>query len=144
MIRAITHELAIAGQVSPEDVQALAQAGYRSVLNVRSPTETGFLATEQYSVECLGLRYCNTPTNSDDIDPAQFLAVMTQITALPKPLLLHCGNGVRAAALALTYVATKQGMKLDQALQKTANLGLLPIVGNPTVSNNAETTTAVG
>jgi uncharacterized protein (TIGR01244 family) len=144
MIREITHDLAIADQVSTDDLQALAKAGYRSVLNLRSPTEKGFLTTEQHTAVGLGLCYDNIPTDSDDIDPAQFLAVMAQIKALPKPLLLHCDNGVRAAALALTHIATQQGMKLDQALQKAGDLGRLPIVNQSIISNDVDTTTSVG
>jgi len=41
-VRQITNKLAIAGQPSFNEFKQLAEAGYRSVANLRSPNETGF------------------------------------------------------------------------------------------------------
>jgi len=46
-IRKINDELTIAGQVTPEQLQQVAQEGFKSVLNLRSPDEEGFLSNEQ-------------------------------------------------------------------------------------------------
>ena len=61
IIRKINDELTIAGQVTLEQLQQVAQEGFKSVLNLRSPDEEGFLSNEQQQVEELGLYYLNIP-----------------------------------------------------------------------------------
>jgi len=66
-IRKINDELTIAGQVTPEQLQQVAQEGFKSVLNPRSPDE-GFLSNEQQQAEALGLYYVNIPVNFEAIN----------------------------------------------------------------------------
>ncbi len=111
-------------QLNPEQLQALAGAGYRSVLNLRSPSEPGFSTEEQQQVEAAGLQYLNIP-----VDPAQITdpltdKILTQMEQLAKPILLHCSSGIRSGAMALIYVAIQQGMSVDQAMAKNRLWGL--------------------
>jgi len=55
-IRKINDELTIAGQVTLEQLEQVAQEGFKSV-NLRSPDEEGFLSNEQQQAEALGLYY---------------------------------------------------------------------------------------
>jgi len=66
-IRKINDELTIAGQATPEQLQQVAQEGFKSVLNLRSPDEEGFLSNEQQQAEALGL-YHNIPVNFEAIN----------------------------------------------------------------------------
>ncbi|MGQ9873123.1 hypothetical protein [Leptodesmis sp.] len=52
-VRKITDDLAIAGQLTIEEFQQLAEEGYRLVVNLRSPDETGSLKGEQQILEQL-------------------------------------------------------------------------------------------
>lgn len=124
-VRKITDDLAIAGQLTLEEFQQLGEEGYRSVVNLRSPDEIGFMAIEQLILEQLGIRYLSYPITLGDIHPDFTRILIQQITELPHPILLHCDNGTRSAILALLYIAMKQGMKAEQAYQKVTELGLL-------------------
>ncbi|MDZ8088598.1 MAG: sulfur transferase domain-containing protein [Nostoc sp. DedQUE12b] len=68
IIREINDELAITGQIKLDQLQQIANEGYKSVLNLRLPDETGLLANEQEKTELLGLYYLNFPTKSEYIN----------------------------------------------------------------------------
>lgn len=124
-VRKITNELAIAGQLTLEDLQQLVEEGYQSVVNLRSPDEAGFLNDEQQKTERLGLRYINTPIRVKDLNPEYILQITQQIAELPKPILVHCDSGMRSSVMALMQIAIEQGMKAEDAFQKAVQLGLL-------------------
>jgi uncharacterized protein (TIGR01244 family) len=130
-IRKITHDLAIAGQIGPEQLKQIAQEGFKSVLNLQTPEEKGFLVNEQQQVEDLGLNYMHMPIaldaiNHDDIT----IQVLQKIAELAKPVLVHCSSDVRAAAMVLMYIATRQGVPLDKALKQAEKLGLFKKVSH--------------
>jgi uncharacterized protein (TIGR01244 family) len=126
IIRKITEELAIAGQPSLEDLQQLVQAGYRSIVNLRSPDEIGCLTEQQQKAELLGLQYLNLPTQLEALNSDFVLWAIPQIADLPTPVLLHCDSGTRSSIMALIQIAIKQGLRAEQAIQKAYDLGLLP------------------
>ena len=37
---------------------------------------------------------------------------------MPKPLLAHCKSGLRSGAFSLVYLATKEGMSAEEAMEK--------------------------
>ncbi|MEH2114209.1 beta-lactamase hydrolase domain-containing protein [Nostoc sp.] len=125
IVRKINDELAIAGQITLEQLQQIGDEGYRSVVNLRLPDETGFLANEQEKTDLLGLYYVNFPTRPEDINHQSTLQIYQTITELPKPILIHCDNSIRSAAIALLYIALKQGIAFEKALQKVINIGLI-------------------
>lgn len=124
-VRKITSELAIAGQLTLEELQQLVGEGYRSVVNLRSPDETDCLDDEQQKIECLGLNYINIPMQLKKLNLDYVTQVIQQLMGLPKPMLVHCDNGIRSSIIVLMQIATEQGMKAEDAFQKVANLGLL-------------------
>lgn len=124
-VRKINNELAIAGQIAPEELKQLANEGYKSVLNLRSPDEQGFQDSEQLSTQLLGLHYANLPIKLTEINPQMALQVFQKIAEMPKPTLIHCDSAVRAIAMVLMYIATKQGMSLEDAFKQAEKLGLL-------------------
>lgn len=125
-VRKINDELAIAGQITSEQLKQLADDGYKSVLNLRSPDEQGLMENEQEKVEFFGLQYINFPTNIEEINHQSTLNIFQTINQLSKPTLIHCDDSIRSAAIVLLYIATKQGIAFEQALQQTINLGLIP------------------
>jgi uncharacterized protein (TIGR01244 family) len=124
-IRKITDDLAVSGQITVEQLKQLAQAGYKSVLNLRSPEEAGFQTSEQLNPHLLGLQYVNLPIKNTELNPQIALQVFEKINELPKPTLVHCDNGLRSAIIIFIYIATKQGIALDLAFSKAISLGLL-------------------
>lgn len=116
-VKRINDQLAVAmGQVTPEELQQAAQEGFKSVLNLRSPNEEGFLPDEQQQAETAGLKYVNIPVKPDGMSDALADQVLQEIDQLPKPALIHCKSGMRSGAMTLMYVATQQGMTADEAM----------------------------
>ncbi len=124
-VRKITKELAIAGQLTLDELQQLAEEGYRSVVNLRSPNESGFLDSEQQKAEHLGLCYVNLPIQTQKMNLDDVLPIIQQLTGLAKPMLVHCDNGRRASIVVLLQIAIEQGMKAEDAFQRVENLDLL-------------------
>jgi uncharacterized protein (TIGR01244 family) len=124
-IRKINDDLAIAGQITLEQLKQIAEAGYKSVVNLRSPEEAGFQTSEQLNPHLLGLQYLHLPLKATEISPQIALQVFQKINELPKPTLVHCDSGMRSAIVIFMYIATKQGISLDIAFNKAVNLGLL-------------------
>jgi uncharacterized protein (TIGR01244 family) len=123
-IRKINDELTIAGQLDVAELKQIVQAGFKSVLNLRSPDEPGFLYAEQQQAESFGLYYVNLSVRIDSLDDDIIALVLQKIHQMPKPILIHCDNAVRSAAFALIYIATSQGATRQQALQQAERFGL--------------------
>jgi len=110
-VRKINDELAIAGQITPDQLAQLAQEGYASVLNLRLPNETGLLNEESQKVQYLSLNYITLPLKADSLNWEMSAPILQALDTLPKPILIHCDNALRAAAIALLYIAVKQGVE---------------------------------
>ena len=126
-VRKINDELAISGQVRLEQLPEIAQEGFKSVLNLRSPNEAGFLDNEQQQAEALGLFYINIPVEFEEINDESVTQLFNQINKLPKPVLVHCDSGIRAAAIVLMHIAVRQGATLKQAFKRAEKLGLFAL-----------------
>lgn len=124
-VRKINNELAIAGQITSDQIQQITEDGYKSVLNLRSPDEKGLLDNEKSQLEFLGLCYINLPIKFEEINHQTTLQVLQTINEIPKPILIHCDNSIRSSVIALLYIATKQGITFEKALELSSNLGLL-------------------
>ncbi|NJN86290.1 MAG: hypothetical protein HC881_08210 [Leptolyngbyaceae cyanobacterium SL_7_1] len=96
-VRKITNEWAIAGQLTLNELHQLVEAGYRSVVNLRSVNEIGFLRDEQQKIERLGLHYAHCPIPAETLSLEDLLPVIQQLDALPKPMLVHCDSGIRSS-----------------------------------------------
>jgi uncharacterized protein (TIGR01244 family) len=120
----ITDELAVAGQVTFDDLQRLVEQGYQSVVNLRLPNEIGLLNNEQQKAEYLGLCYINIPVQIKNLTLDDVHTVIQQLDILPKPMVVHCDSGIRSSIIVLLQIAIGQGMKAEDALQRVAKLGL--------------------
>lgn len=119
----VNEQISVAGQVTLEQLQQAAKEGFKSVLNLRSPDEDGFWQEERQAAESLGLAYINMPVQVATLNEALTTNVLKQIDTLPKPALIHCGVSMRAGAMALMNVATRQGMTAQQAFELAGQIG---------------------
>ncbi len=112
----IDDELSVAmGQPTVEQLQQAATEGFKSVLNLRSPQEEGFVSDEQQQAEAAGLKYVNLPVKPDGMSDELTDRVLQEIERLPKPALIHCKSGMRSGLMTLIYVATEQGLNAEEA-----------------------------
>ncbi len=120
----INEELGVKGQLTPEEFHLSANMGFKSVLNLRSHDEEGFLADEQQHAEAAGLEYVHTPVHPAKINHQLTNELMQHLDKLEKPTLIHCKSGMRAGLIGLIYVAKNQGMTAEQALEIGKKMGL--------------------
>lgn len=120
----VSDQLSVAGQVTPEEIQQAAQEGFKSVLNLRSPDEGGFLSDEKQHSEAAGLQYANIPLRPSEPNQELVAEAVREIENLPKPILVHCAAGARAGGIALIATAIKEGLTLEQIKEKANEVGL--------------------
>ncbi|MCU0566828.1 MAG: protein tyrosine phosphatase family protein [Oculatellaceae cyanobacterium Prado106] len=123
-VKQLSNDIAITGQLNLAQLQEAAEEGFQAVLNLRSPDEEGSLSDEQEQVEAVGLDYVNVPVATASLNEALTDQVLQTIDELPKPLLIHCASSMRAGAMATMYVATRQGLTAEQALERAKQAGL--------------------
>lgn len=126
-VRKINDDLAIAGSITLDQLQQVAQDGFKSVLDLQSFNETTLPIEEQQQVEALGLCYANLSVETGAMNGDVATQVLQQIDRLPKPMLIHCSNATLAAAMVLMHIAVRQGATLQQAFNRVEQLGLFGI-----------------
>lgn len=122
----ISDAVSASGQPTPEDLQQVAQAGFQSVLNLRSPDEVTALQNEQQHAENAGLIYAQVSLQPNIPDASLVQQAIARLEGLPKPVLIHCAAGARASAIALIATAQEQSWTLTQLTQKAEELGINP------------------
>lgn len=125
IVRKINQELTISGQITPEQLEKLAQDGYKSVVNLCLNDEPTFWLDEKEETQVLGLCYVNLPTKIENLTFHCANNIFQVINKLPTPILIHCNNSKRSAAIVLFYISNKQGIKFDQVWQQVINLDLV-------------------
>lgn len=115
--------LVAAGRPSAEAVAALKARGFRTVIDLRTPTEPGF-ADEKAAVEAQGLRYVNVPVAGGAFSGADVDAVKAALDQAPDgPVLLHCASSNRVGAV-WAVLKAREGMPVDAALEEGRRVGL--------------------
>jgi uncharacterized protein (TIGR01244 family) len=123
-LKKVSDDLSIAGQPEAEDLKAAAEQGFKSVLNLRSSEESGALPDEQQLAEAAGLEYANVPLSSSAPNEELVTKALSELENLAKPVLVHCGAGLRAGAIGIIATAIEQKWTLEQLTQKAEEIGL--------------------
>ncbi len=116
--------ISLAGQPGPEDLAAAAEAGLRTVIDLRGPAEDrgydeGALAAE------LGLIYVELPFGgADTLTPEVFETGLAQLDGAQRPVLMHCGSANRVGALWLAWRALDGGLDIEEAAAEARTVGL--------------------
>lgn len=122
-IISLTNSVGVAGQVQPEDMPAIAQAGYRVVINNRPDGE----APDQPRSEDLaaaaraaGLDYHYYPLNAMNYpgdDPDAMAALFDDDS---RPVFAFCRSGTRSSNL---WISTRAADAVDSARRRAHSLG---------------------
>lgn len=106
------------GQPTKEQIEAAAQAGYGTVINMRGAKEPGF-EWEADLVERLGMKYEHLPvTGKDSLTREKIEHIDAVLTAALErgPVILHCASGNRIGAVMALRAAWVDGMDPEKAL----------------------------
>jgi sulfide:quinone oxidoreductase len=94
--------LSIAGQITREDIAALAKQGYGTVINNRPDgEEPGQLTRAEAEAEAAkhGIAYRYIPVTSATITRRDAVAFQNAVLRGPQPVLAHCRSGTRTYML---------------------------------------------
>lgn len=102
-VEPVDEALSITPQLSAEDMQAAAAAGFRSIVNNRPDLEGGPSQPRSAELEAAaraaGLQYRHLPVPPSGHSDADARLMAQLIDSLPKPVLAFCRTGRRSAAL---------------------------------------------
>ena len=88
----------VGGQPSQQDLQVLANAGIKVIVNLRPLNET-IPYDEASEVSRLGMTYHQIPVTEIETFTPKAASALQQIIALNQPCLVHCASGNRVGAL---------------------------------------------
>lgn len=98
----LTEDLAVMGQITPEDVAALAQAGFKSIICNRpdeeEPGQPDF-AEIAAAAEAQGMPAVQIPVDAERPVEMQKDAFARALADLPGPVLAYCRTGNRCTLL---------------------------------------------
>jgi len=102
-ITPVSDTFSVTGQIGPDDVAALAEAGFRSVICFRPDGEGGpaqpAFASVEAAAKTAGLPSRYIPTVPGRVGPSHVADTSSALKDLPKPILAYCASGARAQAL---------------------------------------------
>ncbi|RYY27967.1 MAG: TIGR01244 family phosphatase [Sphingomonadales bacterium] len=112
MIRTIDETISVAPQLSPEDMTALAAAGFGFVINNRPDGEESDQpsnAAMRTAAEAAGLGYLAIPTVMGGMTREQVDAMAVALASTTKPVLAYCRSGTRSCNLWALAEASRGG-----------------------------------
>ncbi len=102
-LRAVAQDVYVAPQLHPQNMAAVAEAGFKSVVNNRPDFEAGPDQPTSAAVEAAalaaGLQYHHLPVAGGYQSPEEVAAFAELLAKLPRPLLAFCRSGTRSANL---------------------------------------------
>lgn len=115
-----TKEIYIADQPTEEDLAFLAHKGILSIVNLRLEGELNQPITpfdEEKIAQRHQLHYYHFPVSFAKLKKNDVDVFRQELKKLPRPLVVHCQRGVRAAALVVMDYALRKGMTGAEGLQ---------------------------
>lgn len=115
-VRWLTEKLAVIGQISPQEVAAIAEMGFKSVICNRPDDEYGPGQPKSDDIkaeaEKLGLAYAFLPVTPVGGTAADAKAMGALLANMPTPILAYCRSGGRC--MALIGVTARMGFPIPQ------------------------------
>jgi protein tyrosine phosphatase (PTP) superfamily phosphohydrolase (DUF442 family) len=114
------------GQPDAAQLAALAEAGYRTVVDLRSPGEPYSREDEETALESLGLAYVSIPVAGPEGLTEQNARALSAVLADEEayPVAIHCASGNRVGALLALEAAWVDGAAAADALALGRAAGL--------------------
>lgn len=123
-LRQVDNHLYISGQPSQEQLEILAKAGVRYIINLRPVAELAW--DEKAFVEAQGMNYIHIPVDGasgvSEQNANLFIQAINKVN--DEATLIHCGSGNRVGALIAIDAAVNQQEGLEKAIAKGKQWGL--------------------
>lgn len=116
--------IATAGQPDVEHLRRLADAGYRTIIDLRPPREErGY--DEPETVRRAGMRYVSLPVEPEGPDSTVFERFRELMRDTGhRPALVHCSSANRVGALLIPYLILDEGRTEEDTLETARRVGL--------------------
>jgi uncharacterized protein (TIGR01244 family) len=116
--------VATAGQPEEEHLRRLAEAGYKTVIDLRtSEEEPGF--DEPGAARQAGIEYVNIPVGHQTIEDETFEWFRDLMNDPERrPVLVHCSSANRVGALLVPYLVLDEGKNTEEAVEIASGVGL--------------------
>ena len=102
-VQPLSPDLSVAPQLGPEAMAALAEAGFKSVINNRPDFEGGPTQPTNAAIEAAakaaGLSYAFLPVAPGYQSPEEVARFAELLATLPRPILAFCRSGTRSGKL---------------------------------------------
>ncbi len=103
LLRALTPDVCVAPQMTPEAMADLAALGFKAVINNRPDFEEGPQQPTSVQIEAAaraaGLEYAYLPVQPAFQSPQEIARMAELLAALPRPLVAFCRSGARSTKL---------------------------------------------
>ncbi|OUV99650.1 MAG: hypothetical protein CBD16_07785 [Betaproteobacteria bacterium TMED156] len=99
----LTDEIAVTGQISPQNISSIKKMGFNSIICNRPDYESDLQQPTQESIEIeanaygIAFRYFPVDSNYHSEEEAQKMSYL--MDTLPKPIFVFCRTGGRSSAL---------------------------------------------
>lgn len=106
--RKITDDYAVSGQIAADDIAAIKEAGYRSIICNRPDDEQpGQPTASEIAVAAAAadLIFRHIPVISGQMTPEDVLAMAAALDEIPGPVFAYCRSGARSTNL---FMAAQQ------------------------------------
>lgn len=116
--------VATAGQPDAEHLRNLAEAGYKTIIDLRAVGEDRGLDEEE-TVREAGMKYVNTPVGHETVEEEtfeRFRELMTDPSR--RPALVHCSSANRVGALLIPYLFLDEKKSREEAVEIGEEVGL--------------------
>jgi uncharacterized protein (TIGR01244 family) len=113
-----------AGQPRAIDLEAAAEEGITTVINLRTSAEMRW--DEETAVEALGMTYYHLPVDGNKPFSRATFDMLDVLMAkyAGQPVLIHCSSSNRAAAWLATYLVREKSMLVDEAMRVARRAGM--------------------
>jgi len=101
-INTLTPEYSVAGQISPDDVVAVKQAGFTAIICNRPDEEIGpgeNAETIRAAAEAAGLSFTYNPVSNGGLTPQNVTLQGDAIASATGPVLAYCRSGMRSSVV---------------------------------------------
>jgi uncharacterized protein (TIGR01244 family) len=121
MFTSITDQLAIGDEMTQERLNAFAQQGYRTVIDLCT-TQEGNTITEAQAREA-GLILKHMPVSTQTLSSETVKQFITTVEDAESPVYTRCASGRRAALMAFLMQATQQHWTQSQFFERVEAAG---------------------
>lgn len=112
--------MARANQPSPQAIARYAEAGFKTILNLRGPSDTGYYALEREACARHGLTMIDARMHSREPPSVEQIRQAKRLfETIEYPALMHCKSGAdRAGVMAVLYKHFKMGLPIAEAVEQ--------------------------